>query len=315
MRIAAKQLIIRPDSATDISEIAERLLRQADARGNLPTPIDDLIEAAKVRQESDTEGTIHRFASMLDEGARSIFRSAFQKLRGIADMRQRAIYVPQDKPPRALFAKSHELGHQVLPWQHVNTTITTPLYCDDDKTLSPEARALFDIEANFFASEVIFQGRSFTFRARDYQPSFDAVFLLADEHGASRESTLHRFVQEQDDAIAAVSYLPSKFETDSLGFPVLRAPRVIPSPKFLKKYSGVEWPDAIRSCHPWAAARDFSQIMDGCIDLNCDGQSMPFQWYAWWNSYRLLILVRRKPSISLSQILQKSKQPVSIIQR
>src|SRR5882724_2811745 len=163
----------RPDSQDEVSEIAERMLRAADAVGKLPTPIDDLVRAADVVDEPESPGLIERFASLLNEGRRNLFRSTLQKLRGIADLRERVVYVPNDTAPRVLFAKAHELGHQVLPWHHVNTAEMVPFHQDDNRSLSPEVERLFDLEANFFASEVIFQGRRFSAKVRDFRPSFD----------------------------------------------------------------------------------------------------------------------------------------------
>ncbi len=105
----------RPDSQEEVSQIAERMLRAAGAVGKLPTPIDDLVRAAEVVDEAESPGLIERFASMLNEGRRNLFRATLQKLRGIADLRERVVYVPNDTAPRVLFAKAHELGHQVLP--------------------------------------------------------------------------------------------------------------------------------------------------------------------------------------------------------
>ena len=45
--------ILRPESAEEISKYAKRTLRAAEAVGKLPTPIDELLEAAQVRESED----------------------------------------------------------------------------------------------------------------------------------------------------------------------------------------------------------------------------------------------------------------------
>ena len=65
-----------------------------------------------------------------------------------------------------------------------------PTYLDDDVTLSPYIQAKFEMEASFFASEMMFQGKRFREHALDYAPSFAAAFELADMHGASRRDDL-----------------------------------------------------------------------------------------------------------------------------
>ena len=299
MIVPNSHLIISPESAPEIIRIADRALRAAGARGKLPTPIEDLIRAAKITDERDTEGVVKRFLSSLNEGRRAFFRSSMQKLRGIADLRERAVYVPTDTAPRERFAKGHELGHQLLPWHHVNTNGVSPFYQDNEYTLSPRVRDLFDIEANIFSSEVIFQGQEFTTRARDYRPSFNAVFLLADLHGASRQATLRRYVEEQDELLAAVSYLPSRYKADKNGHPVLRAPWFFGSPHFVQKYGDVQLPTEINAEHPWAEARRFQEACDGEIDLDCGSTPIRFWWQAWWNTYTLLVLLRRRPRLGI----------------
>jgi hypothetical protein len=288
-------LIPRPDAARSISQIAEMALRKAGAVGTLPTPIDQLIAAAKLEDVTDPEPFISSFIAKLQKGARETFRAALQKLRGIADLRERAIYIPSDtNVRRVLFAKGHEFGHQAIPWHNVNTA-----YQDDDLSLSHKAQECFDQEANFFSAEIIFQGRRFTSRVRDYKPSFEAVFQLADEHGASRHATLWRFVEEQDEAVATVAYWPSRYAVDQSGYPVLRRDKVIGAAKFIEKFGTIEIPTELKTGHPWAAARDLGTVCDGEISLACSDGSIKFQWQAWWNTYGLFVLLRRKPLLGL----------------
>ena len=288
-------LIQRPEAATSISEIAERALRKAGVVGVLPTPMDELIAAAKLKGVTDPEPFIRTFMAGLQEGARAVFRSALQKLRGIADLRERAIYVPRDtNDRRILFAKGHEAGHQLIPWHNVNTG-----YQDDDLSLSPEAQECFDQEANFFSAEVIFQGSRFTSRVRDYKPSLDAVFQLADEHGASRHATLWRYVEEQDEAVSVVAYFPSRYSADQNGYPALCRGRIVGSPRFISKFASVELPKQLSVGHPWAAAREVGTTCEGEISLQCLEGPVDFQWQAWWNTYRLFVLLRRRPVLGL----------------
>jgi hypothetical protein len=305
MLLSRTQAILTLESGPEIIKIADRALRAAGANGKLPTPIEDLILAAKVVEDKDTEGTVRRFLSSLSESSRSLFHSTFQKVRGIADLRQRAVYVPADTAPRQRFAKGHELGHQIIPWHRIGADRVPAFYKDNDYTLSPFVTDLFDIEANFFSSEVIFQGKRFAERVRDYKPSFDAVFLLSDLHGASRQATLRRFVEEQDEILASISYLPSHYDRAD-GFPVLRAPRLIGSHGFNVRYACIRLPAQLLPHHPWAEARNSQELCSGEIDLDCDGPSVRFEWQAWWNNYSLLILLRRRPLLAMvSRLFQQ----------
>lgn len=293
-----KHIIRPPESARQLSQIAHDILRKGNALGILPTPIDDLIQAAKIKDESGTQNVIEKFLSSVPANLKSWFLSGIRKLRGIADLRDRAIYVPQDTAPRELFAKSHELGHELIPWHNAFPDNLNPYCKDDDLSLSPDAEKLFDQEANFFAAEIIFQGRLFRERVLSYQASFDAVFLLADQHGASRQATLRKYVEEQDEAVAAITYLPSRCVTDLEGLPLLRKPRLFGSKKFSNKFANILAPQIIQSTHPWAEARRSRQVCEGDIDLYCGPDKIRFSYEVWWNTYNLLVFLRHEPAIT-----------------
>lgn len=288
-------LALRPESEIKVSNIADRLLREAGVVGKLPTPIDDLIEFAEVDDVVNADEFKEKFLFSLPEQVRDVFQSAWQKIRGIADLRERAVYVPKGQSvPRAMFAKAHELGHQVLPWHNVNLA-----FRDDELSLSSDAHDLFDVESNHFAAEVIFQGKRFNHRIRDYSPSFDAVFGLADEHGASRHATLRRYVEEHDELLAAIPYWPSNYAVDEKGYPVLRMGRLFGASSFIRKYASIQLPPILRSGDPWVEARDLGDKCSGDIKLDCGSGSVKFQWQSWWNKYALLVLLRRKPVLGM----------------
>jgi len=287
--------IRRPDSSASLEKIAEALLRRAGALGTIPTPVDDLVAAASLEDAQDLEPFVSRFLGHIAASARATFLSTLQKIRGIADLRERAIYIPTNTSQRRRrFVQAHELGHQVIPWHSVNVG-----YRDDDLSLTDDAQEQFDLEANFFAAEVMFQGRRFTNRVRDYVPSFDAVFQLADEHGASRHATLWRFVEEQDELVGAVTYWPSLYTVDSSGHAALRCGKVVGSSNFLAKFGDLPWPRELPPDHPWGRARDEKQLCGGDIKLMSGMAEIAFQWQAWWNSYCLFVLLRRRPALSL----------------
>lgn len=287
--------IARPDSADTLSELAEKLVKRGGASGVLPTPIDDLIAASDLDLPEDPTSQIASFLSGLKDGAKATFLSAMQKVRGIADLRERAIYIAPDvKPARVKWVKAHELAHQSIPWHHVDTG-----YRDDDVSLSQDAQEKFDQEANFFAGEVIFQGQRFQRMARDFSPSFSAVFKLADDHGASRHATLWRYVEDHDEQVAAVTYWPSAYAFDASGYAVLRRGKVVASPSFISKCGAVELPAELPSPHEWGLARASGGVQNGQTSLTVAGTPLAFEWESWWNSYALFVMLRRRPQLHL----------------
>ena len=284
----SRSVILRPESADVVSDYARRALRAADAIGQLPTPIDDLLAAAEIGNLQIDEEVKQSFSARLIGAARQEFDSMWQKIRGIADLRERVTYVDENTTqPRIRFAKGHELGHEVLPWHHLD-----PGCFDDEKSLTWEAEEIFDMEANFFSAEVIFQGSNFTRIVRDYTVSFDSIFHFADMHGASRHATAWRYVEEQDESVALVMYWPSKFNSE-----ILRRGKVVASSKFLRKFSEIDLPRQLDPGHDWMTTHASNLIYGDMISLTCGKVTFRFEWEAWWNGHGLLVMLRRKPKL------------------
>jgi len=291
MALLRQKIIVRPESEPRISDLVEKLIRKADAEGVLPTPIDRLFEIAKITNIEELPD--QAFLETLSEQTKGVFRSAMQKLRGIADLREKTTYIPRDQNSgRELFVKAHELGHQVIPWHAIDTA-----YLDDNESLSPGGKVLFEQQANLFGAETIFQGNRFRTLARDFKPNFPAIFHLAEQHGASRQSTAWRFVEEQDEAVALLPYYPTN-AIDEHGNRVLSLWRSVGSPSFNQRFANIDLPAVVRTGHPWVAARDVEDPCSGNENLLVDGQSVAFEWHAWWNTYTLFVLLRRKPRLS-----------------
>ena len=283
-----RRVIVRPESADEVSKYARRATRAADAIGQLPTPIDDLLAAAKVGNLEITEEVKQSFAARLIGPARQGFDLMWEKIRGIADLRERITYVAESTTQsRIRFAKGHELGHELLPWHHLD-----PGHFDDEKSLTCEAEEIFDIEANFFSAEVIFQGSNFTRLVRDYNVSFDSIFHLADMHGASRHATAWRYVEEQDESVALVMYWPSRFNSE-----ILRRGKVVASSNFLRKFSDIDLPQQLDPGHYWMTDYASGLVHGDMISLTSGKGPFRFEWAAWWNGYGLLVMLRHKPKL------------------
>ena len=285
----------KPRSEQDIAQLAELSLKEANAIDKLPTPIDDLIKVSKVEEVFNFDQIKAGFFASLKKDVQETSKFIIQKIRGIADLRERAIYIPKtDNPLRNIFPKAHELGHQIIPWHNID-----PTYTDNDGTLSPRIEIEFEKEANFFASEVIFQGKRFGNNARDYAASFEAIFKLSDLYGASKFSTIWRYVEEQDELILIAIYYPNENTFDDSGKNVLDLWKIIPSKKCLNKFGQIDMPQRIRTGNPWVVARDLSHICDGKDALKYNSGSSTFYWQAWWNGYTLFVLLKHIPMLGL----------------
>ena len=175
----------------------------------------------------------------------------------------------------------------MLPWHRLD-----PGRFDDEKSLTCEAEEIFDVEANFFSSEVMFQGSNFTRIVRDYTVGFDSIFHLADMHGASRHATAWRYVEEQDESVALAMYWPSKLDSETL-----RLGKVVASSNFLRKFNDIDLPRQLDPSHDWMTTHASNLVHRDMISLSCNKVTFRFEWEAWWNGYGLLVMLRRKPKL------------------
>lgn len=154
---------LRPDSQDELTGVAERWLRAAGVWGKLPTPADTLYQTAKIAEHDmleliDDSGGLRRALENAEEGV----RAAWQKILGIADLRRKVVYIAKDMPQhRRRFTQFHEFAHQAIPWHDVRLR-----YRDRAHELRPDARALFEREANFMGSELMYQGNRFRTRTQ-----------------------------------------------------------------------------------------------------------------------------------------------------
>ena len=139
---------------------ADQLLRDASALGRFPTPIDDLMAAAKLTVVDD-EVLNESFLQLFLKKARATVatvKSALSKVLGLFEANDRFVVIDKDAPkPRIPFIKLHEAGHGTMPHQ----TELYKIMHDCEKTLEPDIADLFEREANVFASEVLFQSGFF----------------------------------------------------------------------------------------------------------------------------------------------------------
>lgn len=176
------------DSNSDIEDAAKLLLRESKARGVFPTPVDKIVRTAELQIELgiDLGAAKQSYIEKAIEGIGKISR----KILGILDVRAKTIYLDlQQRDSRQRFVKLHEVGHEVLPWQ------SEAYRLDDEKTIAPSAKDLFEREASSFASAVLFQLERFDEEAGKLPLDIGSPLELARKFGASCQATIRRYVQ------------------------------------------------------------------------------------------------------------------------
>jgi hypothetical protein len=235
------------ESLQDIGDRADELLLKAGAYDTFPTPIDDIIAAQNLRESH--EGLLTDSAIAL---APAYLRGKLKQLRAKAhallDRREREIHInPEaDRSGAGAFKRLHEVGHDLLEWQHVDDSDG---FADDQYTLSANTKRLFEREANQTAAELLFQRDRLERRAREYVPSMGAVVELSETFGASIHATFRRFVETHHTAVAGVVLDSSPASHDPLAF---RRREGVCSPKWLEQFEDpTSWPKQL-SREPFA---------------------------------------------------------------
>ncbi len=190
MRALPSQIAV-PRSSGAVTAEVKRLLRAAAIRDQLPTPRAQILACARLIEMGDLN--LADYEESLTDKAAGFFHRAMNKVLGFLDRREKQFYIdPQLQDSRKLFVTYHEVIHHILPWQHFAYTE------DDEITLSRDCSTIFESEANYGAADVLFQCERFETEARDFDISMPSAIYLADKYGASRHSSLRRFVERNN---------------------------------------------------------------------------------------------------------------------
>lgn len=116
-----------------------------------------------------------------------------QNIRGILDYQKKKIYVRNEKiRSRMRFTLAHEIGHYILP-DHIDHFSQEQKNCTDDIWNARDNA--FEIEANLFASELLFKG-SCVGKLYINHPSVDFIMIneIATETDVSFEATSRHLI-------------------------------------------------------------------------------------------------------------------------
>lgn len=236
---------MRPDDSSLTSEQyaqvrkqADRLLREAGAVGRFPTPIEDLMAAAKIVVAPEN-ALDENFLQKLRRKASNALKQALTKVLGLFDAKARLVFVDTTLgESKQSFIKLHEAGHGVLPWQRGLYAVVE----DCEKSLAPEVAEAFDREANNFATEVLFQLDTFITEARDYEFGIKVPMKLSKKYGASIYASLRQYVQKSNRTCVVIVLDPPEL----VAFDGFKATvrRVVPSPAFEARFGALSLPAA-----------------------------------------------------------------------
>lgn len=189
------------DSSLTASELktvekhAKLALDKASGWGTFPTPVDDVLAAARLRvapRSAFDMRRLYEYAKQASADAIQKVKGALSKVLGLYDATDSIIHIDdQVGESKQKFLKLHETGHHELPTHRKVFTF----FEDCEKTLAPEIADQFEREANNFARYVLFQGSTFKDMAADEVMGVKSPIKLAKKFGASNYAAFREFVR------------------------------------------------------------------------------------------------------------------------
>jgi len=238
---------LTPDQYARVRAEAERALNEAGGLGRFPTPIDDIVAAAKV-EEVKEDVLNESFITKLRRQASGALKGALSKVIGLLDAKARLIFIDRSLHiVKQTFVRLHETGHAFMAWQRDLYAIVE----DCEQTIDPALADQFDREANVFASEVLFQLDGFSREAEEKDFGILTPVRLSGKYGASIYASVRQYVTKNWRACTVVVLNPPEFVAGDGFRASLR--RSCSSPRFLEIFGQIEWPGVFTPDHPVGA--------------------------------------------------------------
>ena len=265
--------VLSPAETKLIRDHSVALLREADALGQFPTPLDDLMDVAKlvyageiVLTPSERRSLLRRFGSQLDR--------AYRHLRGVLSYDEGAIWLAEDLHPRKRrFVHAHEIGHHILP-MHKQLA-----YLDNWETMDGPLRDACEREANQAAIEILAQGDRLREIADDSRLSRALLERLSRQSQISLQATARRISEDSRRLRCTVI----QYRGTQTG--KLMPAHLYPSAGFEKRFRwlGGRTPSAQLDATLQEAARAIesrvliaTDVHDRAVELRCEALDTPY---------------------------------------
>jgi hypothetical protein len=213
---------------------ARQLLDRAAAWERLPTPVDDIVAAAKLRvapRGMFDAASFLEFVKKKSVAAAHSLKVALSKVLGIYDANEHIIHIDDGVgKSKQSFLKLHETGHHELPTHQK----IFRLFQDCEQTLAPHIADQFEREANNFARFALFQGNAFKARAADMAMGVRTPIDLAKMFGASVYASAREFARTHHKACVVYVLEPIVFIPE--GGAKAQVRRIEPSPSFRAQF-------------------------------------------------------------------------------
>lgn len=233
--------MIKPDDSTlapedlrFVEKRARNLLDRASVWGRFPTPIDDILAAARLQVAPTSmfdPARIINFIKNRADGTKSFIKSALSKVFGLYDSEDRVIHIDNTvTDTKQNFLKLHETGHHELPTHRR----LFKFFQDCTKTLAPDVADQFEREANNFARFALFQGDGYATLAADCAIEIKTPIALAKKFGASIYASAREFARTNHRACIVYVLEPIEYVDGHGAQAIVR--RIEASPAFISQF-------------------------------------------------------------------------------
>lgn len=225
---------------------AQDLLNRASAWGRFPTPVDDILGAAKLRVAPkgmfDATAFLAYVKRKTVQAAQSL-KSALSKVLGLYDANEQIIHIDDSVvASKQTFLKLHEAGHHELPTHRK----VFQLFQDCEQTLAPTIADQFEREANNFARYTLFQGATYKSMAADMPMGVRTPIMLSKTFGASIYASAREFARTNHRACLVYILEPIQLTPGVPAYADVR--RIEASPSFAQQF-GIPVAERIEMSH------------------------------------------------------------------
>lgn len=277
-----------------IRKCALDLLTESGLIGTLPTPIDELVDAAGL-VVADESHLSHDFLRSLpsEVGAPVLKLVEDQELLAMLRRDTSEIHLSpaiSENTKRRVFTLGHEIGHSAIPAHKLLA------YGETKATLSPAVRLRMEREANQFAAELAFQGDALAVAASDLPIEFDSVTALSRMFGPSIHSTMRRLVETHSSSLLGMVLEPSPVITPE-GLVYRRREAVVSRAWEAQHGPGHIWPKTLppeESAQIKSLSSGMFSTGDTSIEIEQGKQKFEVQCHVLDTTYNILVLLEEQ---------------------
>jgi hypothetical protein len=264
----------------NIDDIVSDILWKSRSVGVFPTPVDQIVAYCGLNIENINH--FHKVPKNYIPKSVDAFTRMMGKILGAFNTEEKNIYIAPTLPAvKKAFVKLHETGHGVIPWQRAAQ------FEDDDYTLSPDVKELFEAEANYFASACLFQQGRFEDQMNKLPLAISSPIALATKFGGSNHAAFRHYAECSKNKCALLVLK----KTDNGN--VLELRNSFQSIPFTKDYGELSWPVAFGPKFPFVAdySRNRRLHLDGSILLKTANGLIDFDYHYFYNRYNVFVLL------------------------